>query len=183
MKAGQTSLFSFASPASLPSWKNGTFGGRCLSGRVYAAQPIVWGSRTRMVIGHLGKIKARTRAFPSGCWADFGTFVEAGPAVAQPHLLPLVSKWSFCQARFSSFLVRILARQGRQSNPVNILTPRKDVTTWGWASLVPITPRNDLKSKTQHAKPTCFRLTIRLHITLPFSHLLQTPVRSAEKVG
>ena len=81
MKAGQTLLFSFASPASLPSWKNGTFGGRCLSCRVYAAQPIRWGSRTRSVIGHFGKTKATTRAFPSGCWADFGYFCRGGPAV------------------------------------------------------------------------------------------------------
>jgi hypothetical protein len=31
----------------------------------------------------------------------FGTFVEAARQLAQPHLLPLVSKGSFCQARFS----------------------------------------------------------------------------------
>jgi hypothetical protein len=88
MKAGQTLLFSFASPASLPSWKNGTFGGRCLSCRVYAAQPIRWGSRTRSVIGHFGKTKATTRAFPSGCWADFGYFCRGARQLAQPHLLP-----------------------------------------------------------------------------------------------
>lgn len=88
MKAGQTSLLSFASPASLPSWKNGTFGGRCLSWRVYAPQPIGWGSRTRSVIGYLERTKATACAFPFGCWADFGYFCRGRPAVAQPHLLP-----------------------------------------------------------------------------------------------
>ncbi len=134
MKAFQTSLLSFASPASFAILEKWYFWWALFERSSIRSVANTVGVREE--IGHWTFWKdqgySTTRAFPFGCWADFGYFCQGSPVVAQPHLLiPWSQKGPFVKrdSRGSWFLVRILARQPDSRMPSAYLRHEKGVTT------------------------------------------------------